>query len=70
MSRARRRRPEWTPGALLDWTDHAHWAWTPKPCVYCGNPTQLRDSRRRPADKVCAEAALNAQATDDTEGVF
>ena len=60
-----RRRPEWTPGALLDWTASKHWdhngAW---PCRYCDGLTQLRDSDRRPAHKTCAEAALDQQAED------
>jgi hypothetical protein len=60
-----RRRPEWTPGSLLDWTTGPHWdydrAW---PCRYCGGRTQLRDSDKRAAHKVCAEAALDQQAEE------
>lgn len=58
------RRTHHTPGALLDWTDHKHWAWNAKPCRYCGEPTQLRDSRRAPAHKTCAESALTMQAAE------
>lgn len=54
--------PTYTPGTLLDWTDHAHWSWLEKPCRYCEQPTQLRDSKRRPAHKTCAERALAEQA--------
>ncbi|MFL1904812.1 hypothetical protein ACJWDR_37765 [Streptomyces tauricus] len=49
---------------LLDWRDARHWSWTPKPCRYCGKATQLRDSKRSPAHKVCAEAALRQQTAD------
>lgn len=68
-SRPRRRAPPEPPppGGLLDWTDRAHWSWTEKPCRYCGGPTQLRDSKRSPAHKVCAEEALTAQAAEAAE---
>lgn len=46
---------------LLDWRDASHWARDPKPCRYCRRPTQLRDSRRSPAHKTCAEQALHQQ---------
>lgn len=46
------------PGGLLDWTDSDHFAQDARPCWYCGAPTHLRDEDSRPADKVCAEAAL------------
>ncbi|MGA5202723.1 hypothetical protein [Streptomyces variegatus] len=60
-----RKRPEWTPGALLDWTHGPHWDYDrARPCRYCGDPTQLRDSDKKPAHKVCAEAALDQQAED------
>ncbi|MEV5977542.1 hypothetical protein [Streptomyces sp. NPDC052114] len=67
--RQRRRAPpaEYVPGALLDWRDSSHWSWTPKPCRYCGLDTHLRDSKRSPAHKTCAEAALarqHAEAVD------
>jgi len=67
---ARRRRappaePEYRPGQLLDWTDSSHWDHTgPRPCRYCDGPTQLRDSKRSPAHKTCAEAALAQQAAE------
>lgn len=56
--------PEYTPGQLLDWRDSAHWAWEPLPCRYCGQPTQLRDSKTKPAHKTCAEDALARQAAE------
>lgn len=52
------------PAPLLDWRDSSHWSHTPKPCRYCGHPTNLRDSKRSPAHKTCAEAALAQQAAD------
>lgn len=55
-----RRAPPPVPGQLLDWTDSRHWARTQAPCRYCRRPTFLRDDDRLPADKVCAEAALQA----------
>jgi hypothetical protein len=63
----RRRAPPPEPGQLLDWTDRSHWSWTAKPCRYCGKDTQLRDSKRSPAHKVCAEAALAQQAADTVD---
>ncbi|MEW1638608.1 hypothetical protein AB0469_31690 [Streptomyces sp. NPDC093801] len=61
------RRPRRTPTALpasgvLDWSDKSHWARTQAPCRYCQRPTFLRDDDGRPADKVCAEDALQQQA--------
>lgn len=53
------------PPRLLDWNDSSHWDYTgPQPCRYCGKPTQLRDSKRSPAHKTCAEAALARQAVE------
>ncbi|MFE7232529.1 hypothetical protein ACFVAF_18085 [Streptomyces sp. NPDC057596] len=57
--------PEYRPGQLLDWTDSSHWDHTgPRPCRYCGDPTQMRDSHRSPAHKTCAEEALARQAAE------
>ncbi|MFF9894925.1 hypothetical protein [Streptomyces longispororuber] len=72
MSGRQRRRappePEYVPGALLNWTDSSHWDYDgPLPCRYCGTPTHLRDSRGKPADKVCAEAALAEQVAEATD---
>lgn len=61
---ARKRRariPEFHAGELLDWRSSAHWGGSDLPCRYCGKDTPLRDSKRRPAHKVCAEGALAAQ---------
>ncbi|MFJ3100311.1 hypothetical protein [Streptomyces sp. NPDC086835] len=56
--------PDPPPGGLLDWTDSRHWSQQARPCRYCGEPTQLRDSQRKAAHKTCAEAALNQQHQD------
>jgi hypothetical protein len=61
---ARKRRspqPDRQPGQLLNWQAPTHWSWTAKPCRYCGADTHLRDSHGKPADKVCAEKALDQQ---------
>lgn len=60
----RRAPPASAPGALLDWRDPAHWSWTERPCRYCGFPTNLRDSKHKPAHKTCAEYALAKQAAE------
>ncbi|MBP5870902.1 hypothetical protein F3K21_35180 [Streptomyces scabiei] len=52
------------PPPLLDWSDRSHWSHTPGPCRYCGKPTNLRDSKRKPSHKVCAEEALAQQAAE------
>ncbi|MFD3574736.1 hypothetical protein [Streptomyces sp. NPDC058644] len=52
------------PGTLLDWRDSSHWSERPRPCRYCGHFTHLRDSKRSPAHKVCAEAAIAQQAAE------
>ncbi|MCM2427360.1 hypothetical protein [Streptomyces sp. RKAG337] len=52
------------PPRLLDWRSPAHWSWTDLPCRYCGLDTPLRDSKRSPAHKVCAERALDQQAAE------
>ncbi|WP_328846151.1 hypothetical protein [Streptomyces sp. NBC_00258] len=68
--RQRRRAPpkpeaEYRPGQLLDWTSSAHWDYDgPRPCRYCGFPTQLLDRGRHHAHKVCAESALAIQAAE------
>lgn len=74
MTGGRRRRappapePEYVPGTLLDWTNRdQHWSWEERPCRYCGRPTNLRDSKRKPAHKVCAEEALTRQAAEAAE---
>lgn len=48
----------------LNWKHPKHSASTEKPCRYCGKPTYLRDSKRSPAHKVCAEQSLAQQAVD------
>jgi hypothetical protein len=56
------------PGTFLDWTDRdLHWSWEERPCRYCERPTHLRDSKRKPAHKVCAEEALTRQAAEAAE---
>lgn len=67
MSARRRRRapPEYVPGTLLDWRGSIHWDYEhARPCRYCGGDTHLRDSKKSPAHKVCAKAALAQQAAD------
>jgi hypothetical protein len=61
---ARRPREQLPPSGLLDWRDSSHWSDTQKPCRYCGRPTNLRDSRGKPAEKICAEEAIRQQAAD------
>lgn len=64
---SRRKRPDPPATGVLDWTDRSHWDHRgAKPCRYCGHPTQLRDSSRKPAHKTCAEAALAEQAEEAT----
>jgi hypothetical protein len=66
-----RRRPEWTPGGLLDWGGPGHWDYDhARPCRYCGGLTQLRDSDRKPAHKTCAETALDEQAREAEAAYF
>lgn len=52
------------PPPLLDWRHPDHWSWAPKPCRYCGQDTNLRDSKRKPAHKACAESSLAQQAAE------
>ncbi|MFJ9754942.1 hypothetical protein [Streptomyces sp. NPDC101149] len=57
--------PDYVPGTLLDWRNSdVHWSSRELPCRYCGVPTYLRDSKHKPAHKVCAEEALTQQAAD------
>lgn len=49
---------------LLDWRAGRHWSNNPRPCKWCGQPTHLRDSKRRASHKVCAETAIATQAAD------
>ncbi|MFJ4649502.1 hypothetical protein ACIP6Q_39210 [Streptomyces bobili] len=57
--------PEYRPGQLLNWTRSSHWDYSgPRPCRYCEQPTQLRDSHGSPAHKTCAEEALATQARE------
>lgn len=74
MKGGRRRRappkaePEYVPGTLLNWNDSRHWDHNgPKPCRYCGKPTQLRDSRGSHSHKTCAEEALARQHAEAGE---
>lgn len=63
--RPRRTQPP-AEGQLLDWSDRKHWARTQAPCRYCRTPTFLRDDDGLPADKVCAETALQQRAARTT----
>lgn len=56
-----------TLAPLLDWRAASHWSHRARPCRWCARPTHLRDTRRRPAHKVCTEQAIarqNAEAAD------
>lgn len=44
---------------LLDWRDRSHWATKAGSCIHCGAPTHLRDDKKKPSHKVCAEQANN-----------
>lgn len=46
---------------LLDWRDGKHWAKAEAPCQHCHLPTFLRDDKKLPAHKVCAEQAVAAE---------
>jgi hypothetical protein len=63
--RAKPRTPTPAGGPIvLDWSGREHWSWTAKPCRYCGRDTNLRDSKRSPAHKTCAETAIAQQSAD------
>ncbi|MFF3497415.1 hypothetical protein ACFYWS_39490 [Streptomyces sp. NPDC002795] len=66
MTGRKRRRapPEPPPGGLLDWHASSHWSRRQLPCRYCEEPTNLRDSKHKPAHKTCAEQALAQQAAE------
>jgi len=52
------------PPPVLDWRDAKHYSRRALPCRYCGKPTNLRDSKGKPAHKVHAEQALAQQAAE------
>jgi hypothetical protein len=64
----RRAKPRTLPAAggpvVLDWSSREHWSHVQKQCRYCPGLTNLRDSKGKPAHKVCAEAALQQQAAE------
>jgi hypothetical protein len=64
----RRAKPTPSPPAggpiVLDWSGPGHWSHNARPCRYCGQDTNLRDSKHKPAHKTCAEAALQQQADE------
>ena len=67
MTGRRRAKPRALPAGgpiVLDWSSPEHSSRTAKPCRYCGQDTYLRDSKRSPAHKVCAEQALTVQAAE------
>lgn len=67
MTARPRRKPAAVEGPVyLNWKSPAHWSWTARPCRYCGVDTNLLDSKRKPAHKVCAEAAIAQQAVEAT----
>lgn len=67
--RSPRRAPPPAEGQLLDWSDRKHWARVQAPCKHCGAPTFLRNDDNLPADKVCAESALQ-QRTARTAAAY
>lgn len=66
-SRRPQQRPDPPSVGLLDWRDSRHWSEQARPCRYCKEPTNLRDSDRKPAHKTCAEAAITQQIEDQVE---
>jgi hypothetical protein len=52
---------------VLDWSGPGHWSRDAKPCRYCGEPTNLRDSKGKPAHKVHAEQALAQQIAEQAD---
>lgn len=53
---------------LLDWSASSHWSTVALPCRYCdGTPTHLRDSKGKPAHKVCAESRITEQIAEYAE---
>lgn len=58
--------PPVVPGRpiVLDWSGREHSSSTAKQCRYCPGLTYLRDSKGKPAHKVCAENALMQQAAE------
>jgi hypothetical protein len=55
------------PPPLLDWSDRSRWSHTAKQCRYCPELTHLRDSKGKPAHKICAERALARQAAEQAD---
>ncbi|GGZ23833.1 hypothetical protein GCM10010387_16340 [Streptomyces inusitatus] len=41
---------------LLDWSHPRHYDDEARPCWHCGAATNLRDGKKLPSCKVCAEA--------------
>jgi len=62
-----RQQPDPLPTELLDWGHPSHWSRDQLPCRYCRKPTNLRDSRKKPAHKVCAEEAIARQNAEAAE---
>ncbi|MDX2645067.1 hypothetical protein PV341_16140 [Streptomyces sp. PA03-1a] len=66
MPQGQRHKPPVT-GVVLNWKSWDHWSDLQKPCRYCGGLTNLRDSKRKPAHKVCAEEAIARQIAEQAE---
>lgn len=62
--RSQSRKPVLPPGGVLDWSSSLHWGGPLLKCRYCTGPTPLRDSRGKPAHKVCAEMAIAEQVAE------
>lgn len=63
MPRREPRKPVPPPTGVLDWSV-GHWGGSLLKCRYCPGLTPLRDSRGKPAHKVCAEAAIAEQVEE------
>lgn len=57
-------KPVLPPGGVLDWSRGGHWSSTLARCRYCPGLTNMRDSKGKPAHKLCAEQAIAEQVAE------
>lgn len=57
-------KPVLPPSGRLDWTSSKHWSRVQAKCRYCPAFTNLRDSKGKPAHKLCAEQAIAEQVAE------